>query len=131
MPRRYAKHFSLAEAREELPALIPMLKEIMRLKSDLDRKGYNIYRHQYFGGMGPNGQKVFPPEMEQLVVHVRDLNHRGIELKDIDKGLIDFPALRPATGEEVYLCFMLGEQTIDHWHTLDGGFAGRKPIDEL
>lgn len=127
---RYAKHFSLAQAREELTTIIPILTEISRLKSELDRKGYNIYRHQYFGGMGPNGQKVFPPEMEQLVLQVRELNHRGIELKDIDKGLIDFPSIRP-NGEEVYLCYMLGEHTIDHWHTLDGGFAGRKPIDEL
>lgn len=130
MSHRYSKHFTLAQAREELLAIIPLLHEITRLKSDLDRKGYNIYRHQYFGGMGPNGQKVFPSEMEELVIHVRELNHRGIELKDLDKGLIDFPALR-ANGEEVYLCFMLGEKTIDHWHTLEGGFAGRKPIDEL
>lgn len=130
MAYRYAKHFSLAEAREELPAIILVLEEIRRLKTELDRKGYNIYRHQYFGGMGPNGQKVFPPEMEQLVLHVRELNQRGIELKDIDKGLIDFPSLR-SDEEEVYLCYMLGEQTIDHWHTLDGGFAGRKPIDEF
>jgi hypothetical protein len=127
---RYTKHFSLAEAREALPELIPVLTAIAALKKELDRKGYNIYRHQYFGGMGPNGQKVFPPEMEQLVLHVRDLNHRGIELKDLEKGLIDFPSLR-STGEEVYLCFMLGETTIDHWHTLEGGFAGRKPIEEL
>jgi hypothetical protein len=130
MPHRYSKHFTLSQAREELTSVIPLLNEISRLKSELDKKGYNIYRHQYFGGMGPNGQKVFPAEMEQLVLHVRDLNHRGIELKDLDKGLIDFPSLRP-NGEEVYLCYMLGEQTIDHWHTIEGGFAGRRSIDEL
>jgi hypothetical protein len=130
MSHRYSKHFSLSEAREELPSVIPILNTISRLKSDLDHKGYNIFRHQYFGGMGPNGQKVFPPEMEQLVTLVRDLNHRGIELKDLDKGLIDFPSLR-TNGEEVYLCYMLGETTIDHWHSLEGGFAGRKPIEEL
>jgi len=130
MSHRYSKHFSLAEAREELPSVIPILNTIAQLKSDLDRKGYNIYRHQYFGGMGPNGQKVFPQEMEQLVTLVRELNHRGIELKDLDKGLIDFPTLR-ASGEEVYLCYMLGEATIDHWHSLEGGFSGRKPIEEL
>lgn len=130
MAHRYAKHYSLAEAREELATIIPVLETISRLKAELDRKGYNIYRHQYFGGMGPNGQKAFPVEMEELVSLIRDLNHRGIELKDLEKGLIDFPSLR-ANGEEVYLCFMLGETTIDHWHTLEGGFAGRQPIEEL
>ena len=130
MSNRYAKHFSLAQAREELTTVIPILETIAQLKIDLDKKGYNIYRHQYFGGMGPNGQKVFPAEMEQLVIHVQDLNHRGIELKDLEKGLIDFPSLR-ASGEEVYLCYMLGEATIDHWHTLEGGYAARRPIEEL
>jgi hypothetical protein len=130
MAHRYAKHFTLSQAREELPSVVPILNTIARLKADLDRKGYNIFRHQYFGGMGPNGQKVFPQEMEQLVTLVRELNHRGIELKDLDKGLIDFPSLR-TNGEEVYLCYMLGETTIDHWHSLEGGFAGRKPIEEL
>ena len=68
--------------------------------------------------------------MEELVAKVRELNERGIEIKDLDKGLIDFPALR-ANGEEVYLCYMLGEETILAWHPLEGGFAGRQPITEL
>jgi hypothetical protein len=68
--------------------------------------------------------------MEQLVLKVRELNERGIEIKDLDKGLIDFPHLR-ANGEEVYLCYMLGEKTILAWHSLEGGFPGRRPISEL
>ncbi len=126
----YSKHFTLQEAQAELPTIIPTIEEIVRLKADLERKGYDVHRHQYFGGLGPNGQKVFPQEMERLVLKVRELNERGIEIKDLDKGLIDFPHLR-ANGEEVYLCYMLGEKTILAWHPLQGGFPARQPISEL
>jgi hypothetical protein len=126
----FAKHFTVSEAQESLKRVIPKLEELAQLKSMLDRKGYDVYRHQYFGGMGPNGQKVFPAEMEALVILVTELNKEGIEVKDLNTGLIDFPALR-VNGEEVYLCFKLGETAITHWHTIDGGFTGRKPLAEL
>jgi hypothetical protein len=126
----YEKHFTLIEAQAELPQILRILEEIVRLKIELDGKGYDVFRHQYFGGIGPNGQKIFPQEMEQLVLHVRDLNERGIEIKDLDKGLIDFPHIRE-NGEEVYLCYMLGEKTILAWHPLEGGFPARRPVNEL
>jgi hypothetical protein len=51
----------------------------------------------------------------------------GCVVKDLDIGLIDFPALY--RGKEVYLCWRLGEPDIDFWHPTDEGFAGRRPID--
>ena len=51
---------------------------------------------------------------------------RGILLKDPDRGLVDFPVLRE--GREVYLCWLLGETTIEFWHDIDAGFAGRQPL---
>ena len=48
-------------------------------------------------------------------------------MKDIDEGLVDFPALRD--GEEILLCWRLGEDEITHWHGLEEGFAGRKRLD--
>ena len=126
----YTKHFTVVDAKKELPSIIPIVEEIVRLKNELDRKGYDVFRHQYFGGLGPNGQKVFPIEMEELVLKVRELNERGIEIKDLNKGLIDFPSLR-ANDEEVYLCYMLGEETIIAWHPIEGGFPSRQPISEL
>jgi len=126
----YTKHFTLAEAKHELDSVTPIVGEIVRLKVELDRKGYDVHRHQYFGGLGPNGQKVFPKEMEDFVLHVRELNERGIEIKDLNKGLIDFPHIRE-NGEEVYLCYMLGEKTVIAWHPLEGGFPARRPVEEL
>jgi hypothetical protein len=127
---QYLKHFTLAEAKTELTSVMPIVEDIVYLKNELDRKGYDVFHHQYFGGLGPNGQKVFPNEMEELVLQVRKLNERGIEIKDLNKGLIDFPSVR-ANGEEVYLCYMLGEETIIAWHPIEGGFASRQPISDL
>jgi hypothetical protein len=51
----------------------------------------------------------------------------GCLVKDLDTGLVDFLALRE--GEPVFLCWQLGEPRITHWHTVEGGFAGRQPIE--
>ncbi len=126
----FKKHFTLAEALALLPTVIGKLETIARIKQQLDAKGYDVFKHQYLGGSGPNGQKFFPNELEELIEIVKDLNDEGIEIKDLDKGLIDFPHLRP-NGEEVFLCYKLGESTIVAWHDLSEGFPGRRPLDEL
>jgi len=51
---------------------------------------------------------------------------KGAQLKDVDMGLVDFPALM--NGEEVLLCWKLDEESVSHWHGLNDGFYGRKPI---
>lgn len=127
---QYAKHYSLEEAQAKLREILPQIEELTELKRILDRKGYDVYKHQYFGGMGPNGQKAFPQEMERLVQLVSELSAQSIEVKDLSKGLIDFPHVR-SNGEEVYLCYLLGEPSIIAWHSLQGGFAGRQDLDRL
>jgi hypothetical protein len=122
--------YSVEEAQAKLREIMPTLEEMMRLKRECDRKGYDVYRHQYFGGMGPNGQKVFPNEMEELADLASELDDDGIQVKDLDSGLIDFPHRRNS-GEIVLLCFKYGEQEITSWHTLEGGFAGRKSLSTL
>jgi len=54
----------------------------------------------------------------------------GIEIKDLDKGLIDFP-YRRANGKIVFLCYLLGEPAIVAWHTIEGGFPTRQSLDTL
>jgi hypothetical protein len=57
---------------------------------------------------------------------VNGIHGAGAVVKDPDTGLIDFPALRQ--GEEVCLCWRVGEDAIEYWHGLEEGFAGRKPL---
>ena len=58
---------------------------------------------------------------------IDELQGLGIELKDPNVGLIDFPAM--LEGRVVYLCWRLGEGEISHWHELESGFAGRQPVE--
>jgi hypothetical protein len=126
----YTKHYTLAEAQSTLTEIKPMIEEFVGLKKLMDEKGYDVFKHQYFGGMGPNGMKAFPLQLERLVAIVKDLGERQIEIKDLNKGLIDFPHVR-TNGEEVYLCYLLGEPQIVSWHTITGGFSGRRTLEEL
>jgi hypothetical protein len=122
--------YTLEEAQSKLREIVPKLERMAELKATLDRKGYDVYHHQYFGGMGPNGQKVFPPEMEQLVAIASEMAEQDIAVKDLDRGLIDFPHRRK-NGEVVFLCYLRGEPEILAWHTIEGGFAGRQSLDTL
>jgi hypothetical protein len=66
-------------------------------------------------------------EAEAVKRAVEQLRRLGVLVKDLDRGLVDFPSLRD--GEEVLLCWQVGEEEIAHWHGVDEGFAGRKPLD--
>lgn len=63
---------------------------------------------------------------ERLREYIDELAEIGVLLKDVEIGLVDFPALRK--GRLVYLCWRLGEDAVSHWHEQGDGFAGRQPI---
>ncbi|MBS1913273.1 MAG: DUF2203 domain-containing protein [Bacteroidetes bacterium] len=130
MPYVYPIHFTLEEAQTMLPGVVKRIERIRDLKRQLDAKGYDIRMHRHFNGVGANGLKAFPDQMEELIQAYQNLNNSGVLLKDIDRGLIDFPCIR-SNGEEVLLCFMLGEERIGYWHTLADGYPGRKDISTL
>ena len=68
----------------------------------------------------------FNEERERYLALVEDFGTLGVELKDVEQGLVDF---RGKVGSrEAYLCWRDGEERITHWHELDAGFGGRKPI---
>jgi hypothetical protein len=124
-------HFTLEQARAELAAIRADLERMVALKLGLDERGRaNLRKHEYFGGAGPNGQGAFPREMEEIVSILRDFDRRGIIVKGLESGLIDFPHFR-SSGEEVYLCYQHGEPDIEFWHTIEGGFMARRSIKVL
>jgi hypothetical protein len=67
--------------------------------------------------------------VDQMQASVARIDGWGITLRDIDTGMIDFPAL--VSGRQVWLCWQLGEGPIAWWHELDDGFAGRRPLIDL
>ena len=124
--------FTAEEANALLPALIPILTELRAAKGELDEARQELSR--LTPAMRGNGHCGAAMELEQrvraiadrLTTGVRRIAELGVEVKDLDHGLIDFPSLRD--GRVVYLCWRLGEGPIAYWHELDGGFAGRQPL---
>lgn len=122
--------YSVEEAQELLISLKPMIQKMVELKKELNRMGFDVYKHEYYGGMGPNGTGKFPKEMDELIDIVKYFSSINVEIKSLDTGLIDFPHVRK-NGEQVYLCFIHGEEQIMFWHGLYSGFSGRLPLNEI
>ena len=82
------------------------------------------------GGIPPAELAALHEQLEQrtteLAAIVDELHELGVQVKDLDSGLVDFPALRD--GEPVLLCWRLGEDEVAFWHGLEDGFAGRRPL---
>jgi hypothetical protein len=71
---------------------------------------------------------VFRGFYEALSDGLENIRALGGDVKDLDLGLVDFPGRR--NSDDILFCWRLGEKRIEYWHTLDGGFAGRRPLDE-
>ena len=76
------------------------------------------------GGGDPG--RVVSEAFLQLRAALAQLQEAEVVLRDLDRGLVDFPAIRD--GREVYLCWVEGEDEIGYWHDLEAGFAGREPL---
>lgn len=124
--------FSHEEASALLPVLRPMLRFIQEQKRELDE--VRVRLEPYTEAMRTNGHASQAAELEvklrklvdSLRESVAEIQNMGVEVKDLDMGLVDFPALRD--GRVVYLCWMVDEPQIDFWHDLDTGLAGREPL---
>ena len=67
--------------------------------------------------------------VDQMAAGVARIDQLGLSLRDIESGLVDFPAL--VAGRQVWLCWRRGEPQIGWWHDLDTGFSGRRPLSEM
>src|SRR5437667_3010224 len=122
--------FTVAEAVALLPRLRSILEELAdewnRVKS-LNPQIQKARDKAQFGGFSPYGVEYIETvsHLMFLLAQVRDL---GIVIKDVDRGLCDFPYMK--NGRLVYLCWQLGEATIGDWHDIEAGFEGRGPLDD-
>jgi hypothetical protein len=126
---RHSRHYTL----EEASALLPRVAElIQRMRSARDRLGDREARKALAeaGRMNGGGRpgRVVSEGFLELRESMLELRALEVVLRDLDRGLVDFPALRE--GREVYLCWQEGEDGIGFWHEPDAGFAGRRPLDD-
>jgi hypothetical protein len=132
------RHFTPQEANAELERVRPLVEEMV------ERRRAHVaaleQQESLEGRIRGNGGGIPPAVLADATAAVereaRELAHavdaiveRGAEVKDVDEGLIDFPALHH--GETVLLCWKLGEDEIRYWHRIEDGFAGRRPVEEL
>lgn len=124
------RHFSVAEALESLYVNHSLIERMQQLAKTLTRIGFDYLLGEYTDEAIAGADNFLPREYEMLIQVLSNLDTSGIVVKGIEEGLVDFPHLR-ADGEEVYLCYQVGEETIHFWHPLDTGYAGRQPLNEL
>jgi hypothetical protein len=129
------RHFTPEEANAELEYVRPLVEQLVATRQEhaaaLERQ------EELEQKIRGNGGGIPPAELAQATAVVDDvarslarlvdeITSHGAEVKDLDSGLIDFPALRH--GETVLLCWQLGEDEIEWWHRIEDGFAGRRPL---
>jgi len=132
MPRRFTPeeaNAELAEIRPLVEQLVAHRREQRRLQAERQALSARIAGNG--GGIDPEAlaglDKAERHERVEVVRRVNAIHERGAIVKDLDTGLVDFPAVRE--GEEILLCWRLGEDEVAHWHGLEEGFAGRKRLD--
>ena len=121
--------FTLGEAIGLLPQLRSLLEELTdewnRIKS-LNPQIQKARDKAQFDGYSPYGVEYIEA-VSHLMFLLQRIRDMGVVLKDVDRGLCDFPYMK--NGRLVYLCWHLGEDTIGYWHDIESGFAGREPLD--
>jgi len=119
---------------EEANALLPSVRQILG-KIKRSRKSLSTYRRAAKlasegaeqGGGGMEGGGIYAMILTNFTEEIAELDTLGVQLKDFDRGLVDFPSLRE--GKVVLLCWQLGEgDELEWWHDMDAGFSGRTPL---
>jgi hypothetical protein len=147
---RVSDYFDLQAAQAMLPELREKLEHLRALRAEIVslRNGIVALRPEPVSGAAAAGGSTAPPgltpEVEEKgrILHLRlqgvfdqmqaavlEMDGLGIQLRDIEAGLVDFPAL--VSGRPVWLCWQLGEDSIGWWHEYDRGFASRRRIEDL
>ena len=132
-----SRTFTLDEAQKLLPVLESLLKQAIHSKTLIEEVDAEMQEtaHRIFmnGGTLVNvihlakRKAAREKAIQRAKDAVAEIDATGVQVKDLDVGLLDFPAV--INNQDVYLCWKLGEDRIRFYHRQDEGFAGRKPLD--
>lgn len=132
------KYFAIDEANHALPLVRAIVADIVRQYQEItERKERLALIQKSRRSRSHSPGDLYSEEVAQveediekdigvLQGYIEELEGLGVEIKDLAKGLVDFRSLMD--GREVYLCWLLGEEEVTHWHELDAGFAGRQSL---
>lgn len=121
--------FTLEQANEALKIIRPLMDEVQVIRQKILSNQPEAWPaiEKSVGNGGNRALSRMAQDFEKLDNMVHQILDTGVQIKDINLGLLDFSALKD--GREVYLCWQYGEAEIAYWHEVDAGFAGRRPID--
>ena len=127
MAHHFRKHYTVTEARALLPHIRVWLKQLDATRQRMEKCDQRLSQ-MLAGGDALGGELVNHwvralADLKQLLL---EFQKREIQIKDLDRGLIDFPAL--VGGKEVFLCWEQDEEDIEFWHDLESGYAGRERL---
>ena len=128
MPHKFKKHYTREEAVALLPqvrAWLDRLSELRRTLQKYDQRVNSLMTDGNDAGGDAVNHWIRAVAATQEVLS--EFQSREILIKDLDRGLLDFPAI--IGGREVFLCWEKDEETIEHWHDLESGYAGRERIE--
>lgn len=125
MPR----YFTLQEANQTLDAIRPLMEELQAIRRKILQTQPEAWPaiERSAGNGGNRALSNMVQDFEKLDALVHRIQETGAILKDVNMGLLDFPAIR--AEREVYLCWQYGEGEIAYWHEVEAGYAGRQPIE--
>lgn len=127
MNLRFRRHYSVEEAMEMLSQIRVWFSEINALTGRIHDADQD-FAPRIKAGEDLGGLQISQQFRDMARVHsiLHEFQEREIQVKDLQRGLIDFPAL--SNEREIFLCWEHSENEITHWHNLESGFAGRKPL---
>ena len=128
------RHFTVDEANALIPMLTPVLEDLREVNERRLRAVREVQEFEMRASQDGHGENsnVFSPDFdlakiyEEFAQRVRYLEGLGIQLKDIEHGVVDFPTRMH--DRDVLLCWRLGEERVAFWHDVEGGYAGRQPL---
>ncbi len=124
---RFQKHYTREEARALLPQVREWLHRLGDLRRDLEKFDKRLTSLMAPGDdMGGDLVNKWIRTLAGMQEVLGEFERRQIQLKDVERGLLDFPAI--IGGKEVFLCWEQDEEDIEHWHDLDSGYAGREHL---
>lgn len=129
------KYFTQAEANAMLPLVRSIVADVAALARAMSERYEPLWKIYHGDGAIDDAhreefrglEESLARDQDTMKEYVRELTQLGIELKDLQVGLVDFPCWMEE--REVYLCWRLDEPEVAHWHELDAGFAGRQPLN--
>lgn len=125
---RFDHHFTEDEAKALLKELLPTIEELMASRNRIVELQPELAAglEKAVGNGGSHATGELLGLMQRVGFLVQQIQEAGVLVKDLDRGLLDFPSERE--GRIVFLCWEYGEPELAYWHDIDAGFGGRQPL---